>query len=175
MISPGTQVPSDTADRQRALEQKARENSITPFWTVVDQAHPTEPLSKLVPYVWRWPLLRELLDEACAVVDTSDGKAERRAFSLLNPGLGGRYGTTHTLISGVQKTMPARRRVPTATPPTLCASSSRATALTRWSRARRSRYGRAISCSHRAGACTTTETSPTARWSPGWTRSTSRW
>jgi len=105
MISPGTQAPTDTADRQRALERKARENSITPFWTVVDQAHPTEPLSKLVPYVWRWPLLRELLDEACAVVDTSDGKAERRSFSLLNPGLGGRYGTTHTLISGVQKTM----------------------------------------------------------------------
>ncbi len=109
----------DAAARVAALEQKARSNSITPFWTVVSQAHPDEPISPLQPYVWRWALLEELLDEACAVVDTADGKAERRAYTLLNPGLGGRYGTTHTLVAGVQKMLPgeiagAHRHTPDA-------------------------------------------------------------
>ena len=96
-------------ERVQALEQKARANHITPFWTVVDQAHPNEPISPLRPHVWHWPLLQELLDEACVAVDTSDGKAERRAYTLLNPGLGGRYATTHTLIAGVQKMLPGEK------------------------------------------------------------------
>ena len=97
------------AERVQALEQKAHADHITPFWTVVDQAHPNEPISRLEAHVWRWPLLQELLDEACVAVDTSDGKAERRAYTLLNPGLGGRYATTHTLIAGVQKMLPGEK------------------------------------------------------------------
>ncbi len=110
---------SRSLERVRALERKAREHYVTPFWTVMDQAHPAEPISPLRPHVWRWVLLQELLDEACATVDTSDGKAERRAYTLLNPGLGGRYATTHTLIAGVQKMLPgetagAHRHTPDA-------------------------------------------------------------
>jgi gentisate 1,2-dioxygenase len=119
MVAADTGRTVDAAARVQALEQKARDNSITPFWTVVSQAHPKDPISPLQPYVWRWELLQELLDEACAVVDTSDGKAERRAYTLLNPGLGGHYGTTHTLVAGVQKMLPgeiagAHRHTPDA-------------------------------------------------------------
>src|SRR4051812_29432194 len=103
MVATDPTRAADATARVRALEQKARDNSIVPFWTVVSTAHPDEPISPLQPFVWRWPILQDLLDEACAVVDTTDGKAERRAYTMLNPGLGGRYATTHTLIAGVQK------------------------------------------------------------------------
>jgi gentisate 1,2-dioxygenase len=119
MVAADPTRPADAAARVQALEQKARDHSIVPFWTVVSTAHPDEPISRLQPFVWRWPILQDLLDEACAVVDTTDGKAERRAYTMLNPGLGGRYATTHTLIAGVQKMLPgeiagAHRHTPDA-------------------------------------------------------------
>lgn len=101
----GTQiVPTD--DALVALGQRARQRHITPFWPIVDTAHPHEPISPLVPHVWRWQEWQELLEDACRLIGTADRGAERRAFSFLNPGLGGRYGTTHTIIAGVQKILP---------------------------------------------------------------------
>lgn len=110
-------VPSSTALKN--LERDAAKEHIVPFWTVVDRAHPTEPQPAARPYVWKWETLQDLLFRAGELVDTSEGRAERRALSLLNPGLGGRYGTTHTLIAGVQMILPgevayAHRHTPDA-------------------------------------------------------------
>ena len=58
MVAADTRRPADAAARVAALEQKAQENSITPFWTVVAQAHPEDPISPLRPYVWQWALLQ---------------------------------------------------------------------------------------------------------------------
>ena len=101
------------------LERAAANEHIVPFWTVVDRAHPNEPHPAARPYVWKWEILQGLLLRAAELVDTSEGRAERRALSLLNPGLGGRYGTTHTLITGVQMILPgevayAHRHTPDA-------------------------------------------------------------
>lgn len=101
------------------LEKDAAKEHIVPFWTVVDRAHPTEPQPEVQPFVWKWESLDALLQRAAELVDTSEGRAERRALSLLNPGLKGKYGTTHTLISGVQMILPgevayAHRHTPDA-------------------------------------------------------------
>ena len=101
------------------LERDAAEEHIVPFWIVVDRAHPAEPQPAVKPFVWKWETLQGLLLRAGELVDTSEGRAERRALSLLNPGLGGRYGTTHTLIAGVQMILPgevayAHRHTPDA-------------------------------------------------------------
>ena len=108
-----------TTPALKDLEQDAAREHIVPFWTVVDRAHPTEPQSAVKPFVWKWETLKDLLERASELVDTSEGRAERRAFSLLNPGLAGRYGTTNTIIAGVQKILPgevayAHRHTPDA-------------------------------------------------------------
>lgn len=101
------------------LESDAAREHIVPFWTVLNRAHPIEPQPAVKPFVWKWEILHGLLERAGKLVDTSEGRAERRAFSLLNPGLGGKYGTTHTLIAGVQMILPgevayAHRHTPDA-------------------------------------------------------------
>lgn len=108
-----------TSQALKDLERNAAKDYIVPFWTVVDRAHPNEPQPAVKPFVWKWETLRGLLERAGELIDTSEGRAERRAFSLLNPGLGGRYGTTNTLISGVQMILPgevayAHRHTPDA-------------------------------------------------------------
>ena len=102
-----------------SLESDAAREHIVPFWTVLERAHPTEPQPLAQPFVWRWETWQALLERAAELVDTSEGRAERRALSLLNPGLGGKYGTTHTLIAGVQMILPgevayAHRHTPDA-------------------------------------------------------------
>ena len=112
-------APSSTATALKNLERDATKENIVPFWTVVDRAHPNEPQPAVKPFVWKWETLNDLLQRAGELVDTAEGRAERRALSLLNPGLGGRYGTTHTLIAGVQMILPgeiayAHRHTPDA-------------------------------------------------------------
>jgi gentisate 1,2-dioxygenase len=85
------------------------------LWELASQmtSHP-EP--KMVPYMWRWPLLQSIIDESGEAVPVGD---ERRALQLFNPGLEGRWATTNNLIAAVQVLLPgevarAHRHTPTA-------------------------------------------------------------
>jgi gentisate 1,2-dioxygenase len=69
-------------------------------------------------YLWRWSDLRPLMLRAGDLVDLEHG-AERRVLVLLNPGLPGRYGTTHTLVAAIQlikpgEIAPTHRHTPAA-------------------------------------------------------------
>lgn len=65
---------------------------------------PPEPVSKAVPFVWRYAELRDLLLQAGQVVDAEE--AERRVLMLINPGLDGRPAATTNLYAGLQLVLP---------------------------------------------------------------------
>jgi 1-hydroxy-2-naphthoate dioxygenase len=68
------------------------------------QASKNGPQPRGVPFLWTWNLVRETLIEACEVFPESF--TARRNVSFVNPGLPGPFGTTHTLVSGVQLVTP---------------------------------------------------------------------
>ena len=85
------------------------------LWELASQmtAH---PMPKAVPHIWRWSEVQPIVDESTVVVPMGE---ERRALQLFNPGLGGRWATTNTLIGAVQVILPgevarAHRHTPTA-------------------------------------------------------------
>ena len=85
------------------------------LWELASQmtGHP-EP--KAVPHLWPAALLDAMVREAAEVVPVGE---ERRALQLFNPGLGGRWATTNTMIAAVQILLPgesarAHRHTPTA-------------------------------------------------------------
>lgn len=85
------------------------------LWELASQMTP-HPEPKMIPYMWRWPLLQSIIDESGEAVPVGD---ERRALQLCNPGLGGRWATTNNLIAAVQVLLPgevarAHRHTPTA-------------------------------------------------------------
>ncbi len=132
--------------------------NVAPLWTVLGDIQAREPASKVTPYVWRWSDVRPLVMRAAELVGTE--QAERRVLRLMNPGLGGRTATTQTLFGGIQTVLPGEIAPPTATPPTPCASSSRATAATPQSAASASPCSPVTSSSPPRGSGTTTATTP---------------
>jgi len=85
------------------------------LWELASKMTP-HPEPKAIPYMWKSSLLEATIREAGEVVPVGE---ERRALQLFNPGLGGRWATTNTLIAAVQLLLPgevarAHRHTPTA-------------------------------------------------------------
>jgi gentisate 1,2-dioxygenase len=85
------------------------------LWELASQMtrHP-EP--QAIPHMWKAALIEAMVKESGEVVPVGE---ERRALQLFNPGLGGRWATTNTMIAAVQLLLPgevarAHRHTPTA-------------------------------------------------------------
>ncbi len=85
------------------------------LWELASQMtrHP-EPSA--IPYMWKAALIDAMVRESGEVVPVGE---ERRALQLFNPGLGGRWATTNTMIAAIQLLLPgevarAHRHTPTA-------------------------------------------------------------
>lgn len=85
------------------------------LWELASQmtAHP-EPSA--VAHMWKASLIEAMVKESGEVVPVGE---ERRALQLFNPGLGGRWATTNTMIAAIQLLLPgevarAHRHTPTA-------------------------------------------------------------
>ncbi|TMA10552.1 MAG: hypothetical protein E6J89_10240 [Deltaproteobacteria bacterium] len=111
----GTVTPrAQPASFREAFHQRMHSNHMYGLWELASQmtAHP-QP--KMIPYMWRWSLLDSIIDQSGEAVPVGD---ERRALQLFNPGLGGRWATTNSLIAAVQLLLPgevarAHRHTPT--------------------------------------------------------------
>ena len=106
-----------TAETLDQYYEELQDFSLRPLWTVKEPALVGEPVSKAIPFIWRWRELRPQALRAGELIGTAD--AERRVLMLLNPGLNGRMATTNTLFSGLQIVMPgeaarAHRHTPAA-------------------------------------------------------------
>ena len=84
-----------------ALYRDFANQNLNPLWTQLSDLMPTAPMSKAVPYVWRWSTLYPLAQRAGDLVPVGRG-GERRAIALANPGLGGVPYATPTLWAAIQ-------------------------------------------------------------------------
>ena len=97
-----THVPDGQLDDQldRLYTDFDREH-LLPLWTQRGDLMPTAPMSKAVPFVWKWATLYPLAQRAGDLVPVGRG-GERRAIALANPGLGGLPYATPTLWAAIQ-------------------------------------------------------------------------
>src|SRR4030095_10726687 len=91
-----TRDPSLPAAYSDALDSLA----LPPLWTALHALLPNERVIAAVPHVWHWCDVRTPLLEAARLVPIE--QAERRVLVLRNPGLGGKYAITATLVAGLQ-------------------------------------------------------------------------
>jgi gentisate 1,2-dioxygenase len=103
-----TTVEQDFHERMHAAQ-------IYGLWELASQmtGHP-QPAA--IPHMWKSSLIEAMVRESGDVVPVGE---ERRALQLFNPGLGGRWATTNTMIAAVQLLLPgevarAHRHTPTA-------------------------------------------------------------
>jgi gentisate 1,2-dioxygenase len=87
---------------REAFHDRMHRNHMYGLWELASQmtAH---PMPKAIPYMWKWSLLEDILRESGEAVPVGD---ERRALQLFNPGLGGRWATTNSLLGAVQLLLP---------------------------------------------------------------------
>jgi gentisate 1,2-dioxygenase len=85
-----------------AFHRLIHEHHMWGLWEIASQMTP-HPRPDAVPYQWPWSLLQRVIKESATAVPVGD---ERRAMQLFNPGLGGQWATTTTLIAAVQVLLP---------------------------------------------------------------------
>src|ERR1700754_3804257 len=75
------------------------ERGLTPFWIVMGDTIPSEPMPSCKPALWKFAEdIRPALIEAGELISAEE--AERRVLILNNPAL--QRGTTRTLICAIQ-------------------------------------------------------------------------
>jgi gentisate 1,2-dioxygenase len=104
-------------DTETTFYEEVKRAHLLPLWKL-GTLLTSEPLSTVVPYIWRRSRYLPLLLQAGDLAPVERG-GERRALQLSNPGLGGDWATTHTLVAAVQllrpgETAPAHRHTPAA-------------------------------------------------------------
>jgi len=75
--------------------------NLSPLWTQMDEVMDITPVSKAVPWLWRWNDLLPLAARSGELVPVGRG-GERRAIALANPGLGGKPYATPTIWAAIQ-------------------------------------------------------------------------
>ncbi len=108
---------SSLAREQEYLRAKSKELHLVQFWSEREEIENLVPRRTPVPYIWHWRDMRPQLDWAGRALGVED--AERRALLFANPGLGGKYHATHTLLGAfslynVGETAPVHRHTPCA-------------------------------------------------------------
>jgi gentisate 1,2-dioxygenase len=96
----------ETVLEEQLYDDLAQANAL-PLWKIASLMTP-EPTTRIVPHIWRWTELEPLLERSGELVPIERG-GERRALQLANPGLGGEWATTDTLVAAVQLLLPAER------------------------------------------------------------------
>lgn len=112
--APSEGSSTETERFYRELEKK----HLVALWNVTASLLPAEPRSQVQPFLWKWPDLRRMAYRAGELVPIERG-GERRVLALVNPGLGGKYASTHTLWAAVQivkpgEIAPCHRHTPSA-------------------------------------------------------------
>lgn len=107
--------PSDSV---ALLDHDMAEKNLSGYWSLGMEGLPPEPMTSVVPCLWKWRDVHESLVRAGEVISLDD--SERRVVRLVNPGLERRHGfATHTLQISFQYVKPgenarAHRHTPAA-------------------------------------------------------------
>ena len=83
-------------DSIEQLNRDMTEKSLEGHWSLGLEDLPPYPVTSIRPHLWRWEDVHESMIRAGEVVNL-EKDAERRTIRLLNPGIPGGHGTTHTI------------------------------------------------------------------------------
>jgi gentisate 1,2-dioxygenase len=103
---------NDRTTRLEAMYTDMAANTLEGLWRMERRG------PDIQPYLWKWDIVRRLVTQAGDLVDIPR-PGERRALALINPGIPGALGTTHTIYTAVQLVRPgevarAHRHTPNA-------------------------------------------------------------
>ncbi len=100
-----TTNPAATADKGREdFYRRAGGQNLAPLWTQRARMVTEEPVTPVMPAIWKYSEVRPYLMEACNIISTAE--AQRRVMTLENPGLTGQQRITHSLFAGLQIILP---------------------------------------------------------------------
>ena len=111
------------------FHQRIHDHHMYGLWELASQMT-VQPMPQMRAWMWKWWLLDSIIKQSGEVIPVGE---ERRALQLFNPGMGGQWATTNTLIAAIQLLLPgevARARVAMPHP---ARAQSRASGCT-WSR-----------------------------------------
>ena len=84
--------------------RRAGGQNLAPLWTQLASMVTEQPVTPVVPTIWKYSDVRPYLIEACNIISTAE--AQRRVMTLENPGLAGQQRITHSLFAGLQIILP---------------------------------------------------------------------
>ncbi|MCZ6624009.1 MAG: cupin domain-containing protein [Deltaproteobacteria bacterium] len=117
-MAPSKEAAKDGLKNAEEFYRELENKHLVALWNITASLLPSEPKTKVNPFLWKWSELRDLAYRAADLVPIERG-GERRVLALVNPGLGGKYATTHTLWAAVQivkpgEIAPCHRHTPSA-------------------------------------------------------------
>jgi gentisate 1,2-dioxygenase len=89
-------LSSEFVREQEQLTAKSNQLHLVQFWREKDDIEHLKPRPRPQPFLWRWADMLPHLQWAGKAVGVED--AERRGLLFANPGLGGKYYATQTLL-----------------------------------------------------------------------------
>lgn len=95
-------APAEKRVSPSEFYEDAQRLHLSPLWLRQGRV----PHKASVPYLWKWPQVREQILRAAEVVSTKD--VERRVLGLINPSFqgSGKFGTTPNLVAAIQMILP---------------------------------------------------------------------
>ncbi|MBV8086492.1 MAG: cupin domain-containing protein, partial [Chloroflexi bacterium] len=112
-------VELELTEELRKLYADVDSKHMAPLWNITAQLLTREPVTRAIPYLWKWEDYWPLCQRSGDLVPIERG-GERRVLAFVNPGLHeAKYATTHTLWAAVQylqpgEVAPAHRHTPNA-------------------------------------------------------------
>ncbi len=96
-------TPARNPERE-AFYQEISPSNLAPLWEVLHGLVTPEPVTPVLPALWKWAEVRPLIERAGKIITAAE--AERCVLVLENPGLRGKSSITHSLFAGMQLILP---------------------------------------------------------------------
>jgi gentisate 1,2-dioxygenase len=97
--------PKHNIDAMReAFYERISKRDMAPLWKVMKNVVTKEPVTRVVPHVWRYEDVKALVMESGGLITAEE--AQRRVLILENPALRGESKATNTLFAGIQMILP---------------------------------------------------------------------
>jgi gentisate 1,2-dioxygenase len=103
--TPGQPGPKHNIDAMRnEFYERISKKDMAPLWKVMSSVVTTEPVTRVVPHVWRYDDVKSLVMESGGLITAEEAK--RRVLILENPAMRGESKATNTLFAGIQMILP---------------------------------------------------------------------
>lgn len=111
-MASGKELTTGTAaaDGAAALKAMMGKLALEPLWEIYANLVTPEPTGIPPAHQWRWADLAPVVAAAAETVKGHD--ADHRVLVLRNPNLGGRMGSTATIVGAIQCVLPGERTTP---------------------------------------------------------------